>query len=202
MNSSIQDNDTLNITNSKNQNHNESHSFGGNFSWMHAFQKTGRTFTLNGNLNVNDNKGNSIQQDSSIINKKDTLRNLINTTKSVSNSYTASASYSEPLTESARLSFNYSFSYNKNESDKESMSYKDALFTELIGIDTALTNKTSTMRMANNLGINYGYYKEKISLGVGGSINLSKEENRYEYLNSPDSVVKNNYLNQIGRAHV
>ena len=195
MNSSIQDNDTLNITNSKNQNHNESHSFGGNFSWMHAFSKTGRTFTLNGNLNVSNNKGNSIQQDSSIINKKDTLRNLINTTESVSNSYTASASYSEPLTESARLSFNYSFSYNKNESDKESMSYKDALFTELIGIDTALTNKTSTMRMTNNLGINYGYYKEKISLGVGGSINLSKEENRYEYLNSPDSVVKNNYLN-------
>lgn len=78
MNSNIQDNDTINITNSQNQSHSESHSFGGNFSWMHAFQKTGRTLTLNGNINVSKNDNNSTQQDSSIINKKDTLRNLIN----------------------------------------------------------------------------------------------------------------------------
>ena len=104
---------------------------------MHAFQKTGRTLTLNGNINIGKSKNNNTQQDSSIINKKDTLRNLINTSESISNSYTGSISYSEPLTEKARLSFNYSFSYNKNTSDKESMSYKDALFTEVIGIDTA-----------------------------------------------------------------
>ena len=202
MNSNIQDNDTINITNSKNQSHSENHSFGGNFSWMHAFQKTGRTFTLNGNINISKNENNNTQQDSSIINKRDTLRNLINTSEGISNSYTASISYSEPLTEKARLSFNYSFSYNKNSSDKESMSYKDALFTEVIGIDTALTNKTSTIRTSNSLGIRYGYNQEKFYFNAGGSINLSKEENRYEYLNAPDSNVRNNYLNLSPQVNV
>ncbi len=75
------------------------------------------------------------------------------------------------------------------------MSYKDALFTEVIGIDTALTNKTSTIRTSNNLGIRYGYNQEKFYFSAGGSINLSREENRYEYLNAPDSNVRNNYLN-------
>lgn len=70
---------TINITNSKRQSHNENRSFGGNFSWMHAFQKTGRTLTLNGNINISKNENNNTQQDSSIINKRDTLRNLINT---------------------------------------------------------------------------------------------------------------------------
>ena len=66
MNSNIQDNDTINITNSKNQSHSENRSFGGNFSWMHAFQKTGRTLTLNGNINIGKSKNNNTQQDSSI----------------------------------------------------------------------------------------------------------------------------------------
>ncbi|GEM_PF-184664 len=193
--SSIQDNDTLNITNAKNQNHNESYSFGGNFSWMHGFAKQGRTLTLSGNINVNDSKSNGIQQDSSIINKKDTLRNLINSTKSFSNSLTGSVSYSEPLTEHARLSFNYSLSYNQDESDKESISYKDALFTEVIGVDSSLTNKISNTRINNSIGVNYNYYKEKITFNGGGSINISREENKYEYLNAPDSLVRNNYLN-------
>lgn len=193
--SSIQDNDTLNITNAKSQNHNDSYSFGGNFSWMHGFTKQGRTLTLNGNIRISDTKSNGIQQDSSIINKKDTLRNLINTTKSYSNSLTGSISYSEPLTERARLSFNYSLSYSQDESDRESISYKDAFFTEVIGIDTSLTNKTSNTRINHSIGVNYNYYKEKFSFNGGGSINLSNEENKYEYLNAPDSLVKNNYLN-------
>ena len=65
---------------------------------MHAFQKTGRTLTLNGNINISKNENNNTQQDSSIINKRDTLRNLINTSEGTSNSYTGSISYSEPLT--------------------------------------------------------------------------------------------------------
>ena len=192
---SIQDGDTLNITNAKSQNHNDSYSFGGNFSWMHGFAKRGRTLTINGNINVSDTKSDGIQQDSSIINKRDTLRNLINSTKSFSNSLTGSVSYSEPLTEHARLSFNYSLSYSQDESDKESISYKDALFTEIIGIDTSLTNKISNTRINNSIGVNYNYYKEKFSFNGGGSINLSSEKNKYEYLNAPDSLVKNNYLN-------
>ena len=47
----------------------------------------------------------------------------------------------------------------------------------------------------NSIGVNYNYYKEKFSFNGGGSINLSSEENKYEYLNAPDSLVKNNYLN-------
>lgn len=195
LSNSIQDSDTLNITNSKSQSHSDNYSFGGNFSWMHGFAKKGRTLTLNANVNVSDSKNNGIQQDSSIINRRDTLRNLINTTKSFSNSLTGSISYSEPLTESARLSFNYSLNYSLSESDKESISYKDALFSEVIGIDTSLTNKISNTRINNSIGVNYNYYKEKFSFNGGGSINLSREENKYEYINAPDSLVRNNYLN-------
>ena len=69
MNSNIQDNDTINITNSKNQSHSENRSFGVT-SHGCTLSKTGRTLTLNGNINIGKSKNNNTQQDSSIINKK------------------------------------------------------------------------------------------------------------------------------------
>lgn len=191
---SIVDNDTINITNAKSQNHSENNSFGGRFAWMYGFPKDGRTLTFDANINVSNNKSDGYQQDSSIINKKDTLRNLINITNSKGNTFSTSMAYSEPISQYSRVSFNYSFNYNLDESDRESMSYKDAQFSEIIGIDTALTNKTSNLRISNSLGVNYNYYKDKYTFNGGASFNYTEQENKYKYLNAPDSIVKSNFI--------
>lgn len=85
-------------------------------------------------------------------------------------------SYSEPLTKFARISFNYHFLTSKDQSDRHSLAYRDAVFEELIGIDTALTNKSINKQVSQNFGVNYNYHKEKVTLNGGGSLRLMQME--------------------------
>ena len=111
-------------------------------------------------------------------------------------------SYSEPLTKFARISFNYHFLTSKDQSDRHSLAYRDAVFEELIGIDTALTNKSINKQVSQNFGVNYNYHKEKVTLNGGGSLRLMQMENRNRFIGKPDSLVGSNYLDISPRAEL
>ena len=111
-------------------------------------------------------------------------------------------SYSEPLTKFARISFNYHFLTSKDQADRHSLAYRDAVFEELIGIDTALTNKSINKQVSQNFGVNYNYHKEKVTLNGGGSLRLMQMENRNRFIGKPDSLVGSNYLDISPRAEL
>ena len=197
---SIENSDTVNITNTRSQNHSMSTNAGGSLSWAHRLAK-GRTINLFLNANVSKSVTEGIQQDSSVINEQDTLRNLVNNTENLSQSLSASTTFTERLGEHTSLSVDYTFSYNKSEADRKSMSYRDSHFSELIGLDSALTNRTTQNRLNNNVSLGFGYHQKDLYLSGSLGLQLAKEEVKYKYLNTGDSLVKSDYCDLSPRVN-
>ena len=189
---SIENSDTVNVTNTQSRNHSVSTNAGGSLIWAHRLAK-GRTINLYLNANVSKSTNEGTQQDSSVINKKDTLRNLINNTENLSQSLSASTTFTEQLGDHINVSADYTFSYNKSQSDRKSLSYHDSQFTELIGLDSALTNRTTQNRLNHNISLGMGFHRKDLYLSGSLGLQLADEEVRYKYLNTGDSLVKSNY---------
>lgn len=200
--------DTLNSSNTNNRNISDNYSFGGKLSWMHAFRKRGRTLTTTLDFNKRNNNSTQLQNaDEKFLNKEDilsdTLRNNRNITTSDNYNFSASASYSEPISKNSRVSINYNFEKTSDENDKESISFLDKDFYKEIGIDTALTKGTSVLKLRNRLGINYNYSKkDKFSLRGGASISDTRMDNEYSFLGTKDSIVSNHYIDISPRANL
>ena len=202
-NSSMENGDTLNRTETKAINKNDSKRAGGNFSWMHAFKKTGRTLTFQFSGGYNESNSGDYQHiHEKITERGDSLRFQKNDNERINYSIGTGLSYSEPLTKFARISFNYHFLTSKDQADRHSLAYRDAVFEELIGIDTALTNKSINKQVSQNFGVNYNYHKEKVTLNGGGSLRLMQMENRNRFIGKPDSLVGSNYLDISPRAEL
>lgn len=199
LSNSIENNDTINNSNTLDDGQNNSSEISGQLSWMHAFEKPGRTLTTSLNLNSN----NTTSDQSQIVQERylnsqnlptDTLRNKHTTNDRLNYVWGAGLSYSEPLSKQARLGFNYRYNYSMDQSDKESISFRDREFQDRIGVDSALTNVLKNLRTSNQLGVNYNYNKEKISLNGGGNVSMTQMENRYVFLGATDSVVNSRYV--------
>lgn len=207
MGGNIENNDTLNSSNMVDQNKGTNIRTGGDFLWLHALQKKGRTWTvrLNGNYdrNLSDQYQNNQERSlDSANNYIHTLRNLLIMNYRTGYSWSASFTWSEPLTERARLGFNYSFRENGDNSQKNSLSFKDEDFQELIGIDTAQTNELKNLYTVHNYGINYNYHAEKLNLNGGLSVSHTRMENRYEYPGKTDSLMKSLYMDLSPRVNL
>lgn len=206
MSNTVENGDTINSSLSNNKNKNNSFNVGGKLSWMHAFKKQGRTLTTSLNFGQNKNDGTQLQNvDERFRNidniLSDTIRNKRNITNTDNYDYTLSASYSEPLSKKSRLSVNYSFQKSSDENSKESISFKDRDFHDIIGIDTALTNDVGVIKLRNRVGLNYNYReKDKFTIRGGANISSTKMDNEYSFLGVQDSVMNSNYIDIAPRA--
>lgn len=189
---SIENNDTINITNTRSENHSVTTNTGGSLNWAHRFTQ-GNTFNLRLNGNISQTETNGTQQDSSIINKKDTLRNLVNYSKSINNSLSASSTYTKSINKEINLSIDYTFNYNKNETNRECISYKDSKFLTQIGVDSALTHQTTQTRYNNTISAGFNYHLKDIYLSANLGVQLADEKINYKYLNTGDSIVRSQY---------
>lgn len=208
MSNTVENGDTINNSLSNNNNKSNSFNLGGKLSWMHAFKKQGRTLTTSINYGQNKNDGTQMQNvDERFRNLEnilsDTVRNKRNLTNTNNFDYTLSASYSEPLSKKSRLSINYSFDKSSDENSKESISFRDREFHEIIGIDTALTNDVGVIKYRNRIGLNYNYReKDKFTFRGGANISSTKMDNEYSFLGVQDSIVKSNYIDIAPRAEL
>lgn len=200
---SIENGDTLNNTEVRQKGWNDITGMGGNLSWMHAFKKKGRTFTLQGQGRYSKTTSGEFQNiREKVAEQRDTFRYQQNSNERKDYSLSGGIIYSEPLSGNSRLGLNYNVAFSSDESAKNSMSYRDAGFQEVIGIDTALTNKLVNQRMNHSLGVNYNYHKDKISVTGGGSIVRVRMDNHYQFLSQTDSVVTSRYLDFFSRAEL
>ncbi len=198
--SSIENNDTISSSGLFSRDKNNSIHTGAEILWMHAFPKKGRTFTLRFGGNYDENTSDELQnnQERSLNSENvyaDTLRNLMISNRRGGYSWNTSFSWSEPLTEHARLGFNYAYRENTEHTDQKSLTYKDREFRELAGIDTAQTNELRNSYRIHSYGANYNYFQNKIRLNGGLSLSHTRMSNRYKYLAVPDSLIKSMYIN-------
>lgn len=204
----VENGDTLNNSNTRNNNLSESYNMSGKLSWMHAFNKRGRTLTTTLNFGKRNNSSNQLQNVSEkFLNSEnilsDTLRNKKNETVGNNYDFSISASYSEPLSKKSRLSFNYNFEKSSDENNKESISYLDEEFHDIIGMDTALTKGTSVVKLRNRLGVNYNYnVKDKFTFRGGANVSDTQMGNEYSFLGARDSIVNSHYIDIAPRADI
>lgn len=202
----VENGDSLNNSNTNNRGDNSNYTVSGKLSWMHAFNKRGRTLTTLLNFSQSENNGIQMQNiKERFLNTenilKDTIKNKRNNSDDDNLSYNLSVSYSEPLSKNSRLGINYNFDSNNQERTKESIAFRDREFNEVIGIDTALTNSVAVRRNQHRLGFNYNYNKkDKLSFRGGANVSYSQSSNEYSFLGVSDSLVNNNYVDISPRA--
>jgi outer membrane receptor protein involved in Fe transport len=142
-----------------------------NVLWRHRFDKKGRnmTTTLSAGLNSTESEGN--QQSINIYNTQGTEEQIdqTNTQETINQTYGVSVSYTEPLGGRKYLEANYNFSTNQNDVNRE-------VFDWNLGtpeFNTGLSNKFKSNYIYNRPGINFRMNKEKYSLTVGTSYQIT-----------------------------
>ncbi|MBX2964501.1 MAG: outer membrane beta-barrel protein [Cyclobacteriaceae bacterium] len=142
-----------------------------NVLWRHRFNKKGRnvTTTLTVGLNSNESEGN--QQSVNIYNTQGTEEQIdqTNTQETMNQTYGVAISYTEPLGGRKYIEANYNFSTNQNDVDR-------SVFDWNLGtpeFNTTLSNKFKSNYIYNRPGINFRMNKEKYSLTVGASYQMT-----------------------------
>ena len=197
--SNVENNDTVNVSNTENWSDGNTLRVNGSVLWMQAFRKKGRSMTMNitGGYSRNlsnrwqSNDEHSLKMDGVYL---DTLRNLATDNNQKDYNWSASLRWSEPLSEHSRLTLNYMYQDRMSNADQASLSYRDKDFQELIGIDSTQTNELKNVYHVHNYGINYSFTNDKLRLGTGLSFSNTTMDNRYRYLAKSDSVLISRYM--------
>lgn len=140
-----------------------------NLLYMHKFKKERRTISVNAGFQMNDKNGRSNLYSTSVYyTASDTGEVVDQKTNTASDGYTASGSlsYTEPVKKSGQLTFNYSPSYNRNNSDKTT-NQMDTLTDTYSIMDTVLTNRFNNLVITQKGGIAYRIRKEKAMFNIG-----------------------------------
>ena len=149
-------------TNNTNYSFNSGYTFSNSILFQHKFEKRGRTISLNVGTDVNDKKGNSsLYSLSKYYHLNDSTITDQHSTQ-FTKGYTLSTSlvYTEPLDSTSQLMITYTPSYTSNLNDKETknLNTSDGLYSLF---DTLLSNKYTSIYLANRAGVGYNVNKKK-----------------------------------------
>ncbi len=144
------------------------------------FQRRGRTLSLNVNTNINDNDADNynyilenITQGSSVSQK---LTNQLNDQNSSSLSNTARLVYTEPLTKTFSLEFNYQNGYSHD--NKERLVYNFNPATQGFDIkDNTYSNQFENTTLTNALGMSLNQNEKKYNWNIGVAVQRTNREN-------------------------
>jgi hypothetical protein len=175
--------------------------YSGDLLFRHRFRVPGRTFTLgwrNGHYENNSGKKNlnqiktyspagsvlhflnSDQQDKQ---NADNMNNIIN------------ATYTEPAGKNKLIEFNYSYSANKNVSDKKTFDYNPVTGNYDM-VNLLQTNLIEYDNTSNRIGSNYVVQKTKYNYQFGTAVQHSKLENRSkDAATGKDTITTQRFLN-------
>jgi outer membrane receptor protein involved in Fe transport len=167
---SLSDGTKINSQDKNNQNKTNGYNFANDILFRHAFAKRGRSVSINFNTQLNDKSGNG-RLYSKILN----FTNLEVPGDTIDQqSYTSSRGttlgtnivYTEPVSKTGQLQFNYGLSVSNSNSDKETynMAFDNGGYTDL---DTLLSNSFDNRYVTNRAGISYRYRKNSWMANVG-----------------------------------
>ncbi|MBX2915196.1 MAG: TonB-dependent receptor [Cyclobacteriaceae bacterium] len=170
---------TMNIGNTAVQNESERSTYNAQTSknvnasvlWRHRFAKKGRSLATTVNFGFTDTEGEGSQNSSNIFNLLGTEQNIdqTNTQKTQNQTVGTSLSYTEPLGGRKYLEANYNFSTNRNEVDRQVFDWESGTPQ----FNNGLSNQYTSNYVYNRPGINFRMNKEKYSVTLGASYQMT-----------------------------
>ena len=132
----------------------------------HRFHKQGRTISLNFGTTYNSKTGTgTLYSDNAYAGSDTTLTDQHNELDANGLTLSGNLTYTEPLTRKSQLSFTYSPSYNKNNSDRETYNITaPGVYNDL---DTLLSNKYDNRYYYQRGGLGYRYNDTNWSFNAG-----------------------------------
>lgn len=194
---------TLNVGNSTARSDNENSGYNANvdLSFRHKFKK-GRTlsFALNGTYNSNDGIGNTYTEQQAFDSTGVTFRMDTINQRNYSNvdgkSYSATISYTEPVSEHGMLELNLNHSASKNNSDRRTYNFDNGSH-DYTRIDSVLSNNFENTNSSNRATLNYRVQYSQFTASVGSGVQFS-DMNSINH--TKGTVIKQNFTNMYPTA--
>lgn len=152
--------------------------FVNDFLLRKKFKKKGRTFSISGNMNLNNS-----QQDGSLNTKntfyttglpaKDSLLNQINSTDANTNSFGTNITYTEPMDKRSLVEISCFFNSTVGKTNKQTFDF-NGNSGKFDVINNVLSNNFSSNYTYSGGSLNYRTNRKKLSLGAGASLQLAK----------------------------
>jgi hypothetical protein len=165
------DGTAINSTATDQSRENKGYNFTNDLLFRHSFDKKGRTLSFNLNTQINDKNGSGqlYSQNQYFTNLEmpgDTIDQR-NYTSSNAVSLGGNLIYTEPISSTGQLQFNYGLTVSNSNSDKET--YNNVLpdGSSYTGLDSLLSNSFDNRYTTNRAGIGYRYRKNNWSGNVG-----------------------------------
>lgn len=195
--SRLSDSTLVSSTTNRNSSNNNGYNFSNNLVYNHKFAKRGRSVSLNLNAQVNNRTGNgTLYSLNEYESSNNTLLDQHYDLKSKGYAYSGSLNYTEPIGQNSQLMINYSPSYSKNNSDKETMDNDGNGEYDLL--NTSLSNKYENTYVTQRGGFNYRFRKEKLRFAVGLNAQQATLDGQQEF---PTSFsIQKNFSNVLPNA--
>ncbi|MES1218173.1 MAG: TonB-dependent receptor, partial [Bacteroidota bacterium] len=185
--------------NSTNTNERNGVNIGNNFLFRHKFQKTGRTITLGWNNTIGNSQSHGLTFSDNEFFRSDGsqvgsfVQNQQNKQKTKTNNNAFSTSYTEPIGLNKLLEFNYAYTHNYSESNKQTYNYNSNT-AKYDNPNLLLTNNFKNTFQAHRAGINFRVQEKKYNYQFGLGVQRSTlESNSYQASNGKDSLIKQSY---------
>ena len=187
--------------NSENTNERDGVNFGNNFLFRHKFGKIGRTITLGWNNTIGNSQSHGLtfsdnefyRPDSSLIGSF--VQNQQNKQKTNTNNNVLSGSYTEPIGLNKLLEFNYAYTHNVSESNKQTYNY-NAATAKYDNPNLLLTNDFENTFLAHRGGFNFRVQEKKYNYQFGLGVQRSTLESKsHQGLTGKDSLIQQSYTN-------
>ena len=159
-------NSTLNTFNSTNVAYNLSN----NILYRHRFSKMGRTVSVNLNTSLNDRDGDSdLFSENEFFSSPQPNQIIDQRSENLSQNYTLSAgiTYTEPLSKTSMLQFEYRPSYTKSDSEQDTRRVDAG--GEYSILDSLLSNRFDNETITQRTGLSYRIRTEKTNLSIGAN---------------------------------
>ena len=164
-----------------NRSTNDAWNLGGRFLWRHAFEKKGRTFSLETEGSYSGRNGEATLEALNFANSlpTDTLSQITPQINRAT-SWGVEADYTEPLGENSQLSLNYEFSSNLTDDDRQTFPWLEG-----VGItgtpDSLLSNVFTNDYLTNRGGVGYRYNKDKWQYNVDLRYQVARLDNKQTF---------------------
>ena len=178
----------LNESHSINQSIGDAYNWTNNLIWRRKFRKSGRTLAITFNNTLN----NSGRDYYSLIDARLNPRNYYTNSKGNADNYSTGLSYTEPLAVNKILEFNYNYSKNNNESNRETFDY-DNFSGKYDVLNDTLTNHFKNYNESQRVGTNFRIIQKKYNfqLGISAQETLLQSDN----LSKGNVVLEQRYIN-------
>ncbi|MCL6524269.1 MAG: outer membrane beta-barrel protein [Thermoflavifilum sp.] len=188
-------------TNTQRNSHNNGYNYASDLLWRHAFNKKGRTISLNIHTGLSEKNAtnlllatNSYFKDQNIFDTTNQQSALHSNTNQIG----ATLDYTEPIGQKSQLLLTYNVSHTSGESDKNTYQF-DPTKQQYSQLDTGLTNNYKSYYTSYQLGASYRYRaNNNLFFSAGLSYQIADLEGDRVF--PMNFTIKRTFYNLLGNA--